>query len=47
VKILVVEDEKNILDTIVTYLAEEGYLCEQASTFDLGSQKINLYEYDC
>jgi DNA-binding response OmpR family regulator len=47
VKILVVEDEKMLSDTIVSYLKEEGYLSEQAGTLDLGTQKVNLYEYDC
>jgi DNA-binding response OmpR family regulator len=47
VKILVVEDEKLLSDTIVSYLKEEGYRSEQAGTFELGSEKVNLYEYDC
>jgi len=47
VKILVVEDEKMLSDIIVSYLKEEGYLTEQAGTLDLGTQKVNLYEYDC
>jgi DNA-binding response OmpR family regulator len=47
VKILVVEDEIDLLETISGYLEGEGYRCEQASTFDLGNLKINLYEYDC
>jgi DNA-binding response OmpR family regulator len=47
VKILVVEDEKMLSDTIVSSLKEEGYCTEQAGTLDLGTQKVNLYEYDC
>lgn len=46
-KILVIEDELSLLETIVTYLEGEGYRCEQATSFDAGYQKINLYEYDC
>jgi DNA-binding response OmpR family regulator len=46
-KILVIEDELVLCETIVTYLEEEGYLCEQAGSLELGSEKVNLYEYDC
>jgi len=47
VKILVIEDEKMLSDTIVTYLKEEGYRTEQAATLAMGVEKVNLYEYDC
>lgn len=46
-KILVIEDELDLCETIVAYLEEEGYRCEQAGTVELGSEKVNLYEYDC
>ena len=46
-KILVIEDEQALCETIVSYLEEEGYRCEQAGTVELGSEKVNLYEYDC
>jgi len=46
-KILVIEDEAALCETIIAYLEEEGYRCEQASTVELGSEKVNLYEYDC
>jgi DNA-binding response OmpR family regulator len=46
-KILVIEDEVALCETIVSYLEEEGYRCEQAGTVELGSEKVNLYEYDC
>jgi DNA-binding response OmpR family regulator len=47
VKILVIEDEKMLSDTIVSYLEEEGYRSEQAGTLEFGTEKVNLYEYDC
>jgi len=47
VKILVIEDEKMLCETIVSYLESEGYLCEHAGTVETGTEKINLYEYDC
>lgn len=46
-KLLVVEDEKELLDSICTYLTKEGYLCEQAANFAAANQKIILYSYDC
>ena len=46
-KILVIEDEQALCETIVAYLEEEGYRCEQAGTVELGTEKVNLYEYDC
>ncbi len=46
-KILVIEDEVVLCETIVAYLEEEGYLCEKANTVELGLEKVNLYEYDC
>jgi len=46
-KILVIEDEIALCETIVTYLEEEGYRCEHAGSVELGTEKVNLYEYDC
>jgi len=46
-KILVIEDETNLRETIVSFLEEEGYCCEQANNKMQGSEKLNLYEYDC
>jgi len=46
-KILLVEDEINLRTTIISFLEEEGYRCEQADTIALASEKLQLYEYDC
>lgn len=46
-KILIVEDEKVLADSIADFLAKEGYLCEKALTYSKASEKINLYVYDC
>ena len=46
-KILVIEDEAALCETIVAYLEDVGYRCEPAGTVELGSEKVNLYEYDC
>lgn len=46
-KILIVEDEKNLRETIIDFLKLEGYLCEFAETVADGSEKLALYDYDC
>lgn len=46
-KILIIEDEQDLLNVMLRYLKREGYLCETATTFSEGYQKINNYEYDC
>jgi len=45
-KILIVEDEIELSESIVSYLKSEGYLCEHALTYDSATDKISLYEYD-
>lgn len=47
VKILIVEDEKELAHEIVNYLSGESYVCEAAFTFQQAEEKINLYSYDC
>lgn len=46
-KILIIEDEKALSDSIVEYLTTEGHLCEAVYDFQKASEKIELYEYDC
>ncbi|MEJ8804501.1 response regulator transcription factor [Pontibacter sp. H249] len=46
-KILVVEDEPEMLDNMVRSLEEEKYVVETATTFDAASEKIHFYQYDC
>lgn len=46
-KVLIVEDEKNLRESISEFLNAEGYVCELADTLGLASEKLNLYEYDC
>lgn len=46
-KILLVEDEADLRCTLVNFLEEEGYVCEQSETLQAGIEKLNLYEYDC
>lgn len=46
-KILIIEDEKDLRDSMVAYLTQEGYLCEVAVDFTTGIDKIANYKYDC
>lgn len=46
-KILIIEDEKELLDAITTSLTKEHYTIEQAQNFDQAMDKISLYNYDC
>ncbi|MFC5624214.1 response regulator transcription factor [Algoriphagus winogradskyi] len=46
-KILVIEDEKELARDIVKYLSEEDYRCETASDFATAKEKVSLYQYDC
>ncbi len=45
-KILIVEDESELLTSIQQFLSEKGYTCEVADHFQLAFEKISLYDYD-
>lgn len=46
-KILIIEDEKELRKSVVSYLSGEGYLCESASSSKEAIEKIGVYDYDC
>ncbi len=46
-KLLIIEDERKLSDSIVAYLGNEMYVCEQAFTFNEAKMKAGLYDYDC
>ena len=46
-KLLIIEDERELSDNIVAYLSSENYVCEQAFTYSEAREKVNLYDYDC
>lgn len=46
-KILIIEDEKELSQNIKKYLSSENYICEQAYNFGEALDKISLYAYDC
>jgi DNA-binding response OmpR family regulator len=45
-KLLIVEDNPDLLENIITYLKREGYLCETAGDYDAAFDKIMSYSYD-
>lgn len=46
-KILIIEDEKELGTDIAKYLAGEEYICEFATTYHHAIEKIDTYFYDC
>lgn len=46
-KILIVENEKELAQSIAEYLSEENYLCEFAVTYNQALDKIETHNYDC
>ena len=46
-KILIIEDEKELSQSICAYLATEQFICEQAFDFRTAREKISLYDYAC
>jgi DNA-binding response OmpR family regulator len=47
VKILIIEDEKELSQSILTYLKGEDYLCETAFDFREAIEKTDSFDYDC
>ncbi len=46
-KVLVVEDERELSKSIITYLKGESYSCELAPDIKTARIKIETFEYDC
>jgi DNA-binding response OmpR family regulator len=46
-KVLLIEDEQALRESIIAYFTEEGNICETAGDYQSALAKINLYEYDC
>ncbi|MEH0154073.1 response regulator transcription factor [Limibacter armeniacum] len=46
-RILIIEDEPELAASLESYLTEETYRCEVASTLEEAMDKIHDYEYDC
>jgi len=46
-KILIVEDEPELMKSMVLYLRSENFVCEEAPDYRTARKKIELYNYDC
>jgi len=46
-KILIVEDEHQLMKSMVSYLKSENFVCEEAPDYTTARQKIELFTYDC
>jgi len=46
-KVLIIEDEKELVKSIAQFLRQEGYVCEIANTAAEAQEKIAVFDYDC
>ncbi len=46
-KLLVVEDEQQLLQSIIDYFTEEDFLCEGVASFSDGLRRMEDFDYDC
>ena len=46
-KLLLIEDEIELGESVLTYLKKEGYVCEWAKNYAEADEKIGVYDYDC
>lgn len=46
-KILIIEDEKALSSSIVSYLENDNYNCDVADSFQQGRYKMEGFDYDC
>jgi DNA-binding response OmpR family regulator len=46
-KVLIIEDEQELANSIAQYLSEESYRCEFATTYQQALEKVEMFNYDC
>lgn len=46
-KLLIIEDEKDLLESIVNYFQDEQYVCETAMDYHAAMEKVEVFNYDC
>ncbi len=45
--ILIIEDEKELADSMAAFLKESDYRCDAVYNYAQAMEKINIYQYDC
>jgi len=46
-KLLIIEDEQGLRESMQEYFTEAGNVCESASDYASAMAKVNMYRYDC
>jgi DNA-binding response OmpR family regulator len=46
-KILIIEDEQGLRESIEEYFTEAGNICETAADYASALAKVSIYRYDC
>ena len=46
-KLLIIEDNIDLAESIEKYLSAEGYVCESVNTVEKAFEKVRFYDYDC
>ncbi len=46
-KLLIIEDELSLNQSMIDFLSASGYLCESVSTYGAAMEKLELHDYDC
>lgn len=46
-KLLIVEDEQGLRESMQEYFTEAGNICETAADYESAMSKVNMYRYDC
>ena len=46
-KLLIVEDEPQLLKSLEDFASKEGFIYDSATGFQLALERISLYDYDC
>lgn len=46
-KILIIEDEQALQESILKYLEHQGFICEAVSDYLKGKEKVTQFVYDC
>jgi DNA-binding response OmpR family regulator len=46
-KLLIIEDEISLLQSMIDFFKKESFICESAGNYGEGLERIELFEYDC